>query len=236
MVQTLKLGSLYIDNKPITPETECQPGQTISFGDAVPDMAISWVPVNGMLIADRCLLTNINWDDLDVQGLVFGKEITVQGFRFKIRLLKVGSKEDVPNEWDDALDAIGEDDALWHWRGKYFWGQESASESSSRRVYRGYLSARNFYWNSSGFRGVILGFRPALEPLSTAPSALRHGQKALVIGCDGCVLGNLVDMTQYDLILRPKVGRVAGVPSFATNMQDGTLAVDRSRIISIATV
>ena len=236
MVQTLKLGSLYIDNKPITPETEYQPGQTISFGDAVPDMAISWVPVNGMLIADRCLLTNINWDDLDVQELVFGKEITVQGFRFKIRLLKVGSKEDVPNEWDAALDAVGEDDTLWHWDHKFFWGQEPVSGSVSHRAIRGYTSARHWGWSDSSSRHALLGFRPALEPLSTAPSALRHGQKALVIGCDGCVLGNLVDMTQYDLILRPKVGRVAGVPSFATNMQDGTLAVDCSRIISIATV
>ncbi len=54
-----------------------------------PSKEIGWVAVNGLLIADQCLLTNVSWDDLDVQGLVFGKEVTVQGLRFKIRLLKV---------------------------------------------------------------------------------------------------------------------------------------------------
>ena len=235
MVQTLKLGSLYIDNKPITPETEYQPGQTISFGDAVPDMAISWVPVNGMLIADRCLLTNINWDDLDVQGLVFGKEITVQGFRFKIRLLKVGSKEDVPNEWDAALDAVGEDDTLWHWDHKFFWGQEPVSGSVSHRAIRGYTSARHWGWSDSSSRHALLGFRPALEPLSTDPSALRHGQKALVIGTAGAAVGSLIDATAYDLVIQPNADGLIGEVSFAAKMQDGTLAVDRSGIISIAT-
>ena len=200
-----------------------------------PSKEIGWVAVNGLLIADQCLLTNVSWDDLDVQGLVFGKEVTVQGLRFKIRLLKVGSKEDVPNEWDDALDAIGEDDALWHWRGKYFWGQESASEFSSPRVSRGYNSARNWTYFSSGYRCASFGFRPALEPLSTDPSALRHGQKALVIGRDGAVVGSLIDVTAYDLVIQPNADGLIGEVSFAAKMQDGTLVVDRSGIISIAT-
>ena len=33
---------------------------------------------------------------------------------------------------------------------------------ASLRVYRGYFSARGFYWYSSGGRFVHLGFRPAL--------------------------------------------------------------------------
>ena len=234
MVQTLKLGSLYLDEKPVALGAEYQPGQTISFGEAAPDMAISWVPVNGQLIADRCILTNVSWDDLDGQGLVFGKEVKIQGFRFAARLLKVGDNEDGPNEWDAALDTVGEDDALWHWSGKYFWGQESA-EVASNRVTRGYTSARLFDWTSSGTRFVHLGFRPALVPLASAPSALRHDQEVIAIGRNGCVIGNLVGENQYDLILRPKACWVAGAPLFAANLQDGTLAVDRSGILSIAT-
>ena len=235
MADTLEFGSLYIDNKPITPETKYQPGQAISFGETLPDMAISWVPVNGMLIADRCLLTHISWDDLDVQGLVFGKEVKVQGFRFKIRLLKVGSEKGVPNEWDAALGTVGEDDALWHWRGKYFWGQEPVSESASYRAYRGYFSARFWHWHDSSNRTAHLGFRPALEPLPTDPSAFRHGQEALVIGRAGAVAGSLIDATAYDLVIQPNADGLIGEVSFAAKMQDGTLAVDRSGIISIAT-
>lgn len=200
-----------------------------------PSKEIGWVAVNGLLIADQCLLTNVSWDDLDVQGLVFGKEVTVQGLRFKIRLLKVGSKEDVPNEWDAALDAVGEDDTLWHWDHKFFWGQEPVSGSVSHRAIRGYTSARYWDCRSSGYRSARLGFRPALEPLPTDPSAIRHSQEALVIGRAGAVAGSLIDATAYDLVIQPNADGLIGEVSFAAKMQDGTLAVDRSGIISIAT-
>ena len=200
-----------------------------------PSKEIGWVAVNGLLIADQCLLTNVSWDDLDVQGLVFGKEVTVQGLRFKIRLLKVGSKEDVPNEWDAALDAVGEDDTLWHWDHKFFWGQEPVSGSVSHRAIRGCSSARIWNWYFSSNRGANLGFRPALEPLPTDPSAIRHSQEALVIGRAGAVAGSLIDATAYDLVIQPNADGLIGEVSFAAKMQDGTLAVDRSGIISIAT-
>ena len=200
-----------------------------------PSKEIGWVAVNGLLIADQCLLTNVSWDDLDVQGLVFGKEVTVQGLRFKIRLLKVGSKEDVPNEWDAALDAVGEDDTLWHWDHKFFWGQEPVSGSVSSRAIRGYYSARRWGYNDATLSSPLVGFRPALEPLPTDPSAIRHSQEALVIGRAGAVAGSLIDATAYDLVIQPNADGLIGEVSFAAKMQDGTLAVDRSGIISIAT-
>lgn len=200
-----------------------------------PSKEIGWVAVNGLLIADQCLLTNVSWDDLDVQGLVFGKEVTVQGLRFKIRLLKVGSKEDVPNEWDAALDAVGEDDTLWHWDHKFFWGQEPVSGSVSHRAVRGYRSARGWNLDNASYSSPNLGFRPALEPLPTDPSAIRHSQEALVIGRAGAVAGSLIDATAYDLVIQPNADGLIGEVSFAAKMQDGTLAVDRSGIISIAT-
>ena len=235
MVQTLKLGSLYLDGESIAPEAKYQPGQIVSFGEAAPNMAISWVPVNGMLIADRCLLTHISWDDLDAQSLVFGKEVTAQGFKFKIRLLKVGSEEDVPNEWGEALDTVGDNNTLWHWKDEFFWGQESVSEVALLRAYRGYDSARYLYWDRSSFRYANLGFRPALIPLFVDSSALSPGQEILVMGYgyDGCVVGELMDITKYDLILQPKPGGLVGETAFAAIMRDGTVAVDRDKILSI---
>lgn len=235
MANIIKLGSLFLDGRPVETGMQYVPSQTIEVGEMTPSKEIGWVAVNGLLIADQCLLTNVSWDDLDVQGLVFGKEVTVQGLRFKIRLLKVGSKEDVPNEWDAALDAVGEDDTLWHWDHKFFWGQEPVSGSVSHRAVRGCLSARNYSWNSSSTRRAIFGFRPALEPLPTDPSAIRHSQEALVIGRAGAVAGSLIDATAYDLVIQPNADGLIGEVSFAAKMQDGTLAVDRSGIISIAT-
>lgn len=235
MANIIKLGSLFLDGRPVETGMQYVPSQTIEVGEMTPSKEIGWVAVNGLLIADQCLLTNVSWDDLDVQGLVFGKEVTVQGLRFKIRLLKVGSKEDVPNEWDAALDAVGEDDTLWHWDHKFFWGQEPVSGSVSHRAIRGYTSARHWGWSDSSYRNAILGFRPALEPLPTDPSAIRHSQEALVIGRAGAVAGSLIDATAYDLVIQPNADGLIGEVSFAAKMQDGTLAVDRSGIISIAT-
>ena len=235
MANIIKLGSLFLDGRPVETGMQYVPSQTIEVGEMTPSKEIGWVAVNGLLIADQCLLTNVSWDDLDVQGLVFGKEVTVQGLRFKIRLLKVGSKEDVPNEWDAALDAVGEDDTLWHWDHKFFWGQEPVSGSVSHRAIRGYTSARHCGWNASSGRNAHSGFRPALEPLPTDPSAIRHSQEALVIGRAGAVAGSLIDATAYDLVIQPNADGLIGEVSFAAKMQDGTLAVDRSGIISIAT-
>lgn len=235
MANIIKLGSLFLDGRPVETWMQYVPSQTIEVGEMTPSKEIGWVAVNGLLIADQCLLTNVSWDDLDVQGLVFGKEVTVQGLRFKIRLLKVGSKEDVPNEWDAALDAVGEDDTLWHWDHKFFWGQEPVSGSVSHRAIRGYTSARHWGWSDSSSRHALLGFRPALEPLPTDPSAIRHSQEALVIGRAGAVAGSLIDATAYDLVIQPNADGLIGEVSFAAKMQDGTLAVDRSGIISIAT-
>lgn len=235
MANIIKLGSLFLDGRPVETGMQYVPSQTIEVGEMTPSKEIGWVAVNGLLIADQCLLTNVSWDDLDVQGLVFGKEVTVQGLRFKIRLLKVGSKEDVPNEWDAALDAVGEDDTLWHWDHKFFWGQEPVSGSVSHRAIRGYTSARHWGWSDSSSRHALLGFRPAVEPLPTDPSAIRHSQEALVIGRAGAVAGSLIDATAYDLVIQPNADGLIGEVSFAAKMQDGTLAVDRSGIISIAT-
>ena len=235
MANIIKLGSLFLDGRPVETGMQYVPSQTIEVGEMTPSKEIGWVAVNGLLIADQCLLTNVSWDDLDVQGLVFGKEVTVQGLRFKIRLLKVGSKEDVPNEWDAALDAVGEDDTLWHWDHKFFWGQEPVSGSVSHRAIRGYTSAPHWGWSDSSSRHARLGFRPALEPLPTDPSAIRHSQEALVIGRAGAVAGSLIDATAYDLVIQPNADGLIGEVSFAAKMQDGTLAVDRSGIISIAT-
>ena len=236
MVHTLKLGSLYLDDKPVTQEAEYCPGRAISFGEAAPDTAISWVPVNGLLIADRCLLTDISWDDLNVQNLVFGKEIKVQGFQFRSRLLKVGNAEGVPNEWDAALDVAGENDDLWHWEDMFFWGQDSTAVDASRRAGRGYHSARGWSWSRSSNRDARLGFRPALEPLSIDSSDLRPGQKILAIGRAGAVVGTLEDMTHYDLILRAEPGSPVEGASFAASLRNGTVAVDRSGVHSLLAV
>ena len=104
MANIIKLGSLYLDDCPADTEIVYNSGQAIRIGEAVPGKEISWVVVNNMLIADRCILTKISWDNLKANDLVFGKEVSIGGFRFTVRLLQVGAEKDEPNEWDAALD------------------------------------------------------------------------------------------------------------------------------------
>ena len=62
-----------------------------------------------LLICDRNLIRSISWDHLDGAGFIFGKEIELDGQRYKCRVLIGGSENRggndyaggrLPNEWD----------------------------------------------------------------------------------------------------------------------------------------
>lgn len=89
----------------------------------------------------------------------------MDGQRFCCRLLQVGEKEDVSNEWDRALDATSEDNTLFHWEDAYFWGADISAYDVSCHPTRGWNSARDWGHESATYRCDHLGFRPVLEPL-----------------------------------------------------------------------
>ena len=68
-------------------------------------------------------------------------------------------------------------------------GQDTSSAAESFRAYRGYNSARFWYYTSSSFRNVYLGFRPVLEVLN--PGTLgSDGLKVVTLDLGGGTLGN----------------------------------------------
>ena len=70
----------------------------------------------------------------------------------------------------------------------YSWGRDISSAAESFRAYRGYNSARFWYYTSSSFRNVYLGFRPVLEVLN--PGTLGpDGLKAVTLDLGGGKLG-----------------------------------------------
>ncbi|WP_289026754.1 hypothetical protein [uncultured Flavonifractor sp.] len=228
MATVTKLGMLCLDGTPTEPEVKYVPGTEISI---VSGNALRWVVVNGLLIADRSLLTSISWDDLDAQGLVFGEGTTIGRQDFRIRLLKAGDKDDACNEWDAALDVAGKEDGLWNWASGFFWGQEAVEDPSHRAV-RGRNSARHWTWFGSSTRGATLGFRPVLEPLPS--DGLRPGSRACAIGGQSILYGDIVDQTAYDVILRPTKKTAlaeADEGRLAIPLPNGDLAVDRSKAV-----
>ena len=77
----------------------------------------------------------------------------------------------------------------------YSWGQDTSSAAESFRAYRGYNSARFWYYTSSSFRNVYLGFRPVLEVPN--PGALGPGGlKAVTLDLGGGKLGGSTDTIQ----------------------------------------
>ena len=180
-----------------------------TFGDTPSADAnkLQWVKIKDgdktLLICDRVILVSVSWDDLNGQGYVTGKTITIDGTKYKCRLLTGGSNRrnndwyaggtPTNNEWDrfitreevitglpapvssdldtnlNTTDHNSTHNQLWHWVGVYSWCQETWAENASRRAYRGYSSARHWYYYSSGSRNVYVGFRPVLEVLNTDP-------------------------------------------------------------------
>ena len=180
-----------------------------TFGDTPSADAnkLQWVKIKDgdktLLICDRVILVSVSWDDLNGQGYVTGKTITIDGTKYKCRLLTGGSNRrnndwyaggtPTNNEWDrfitreevitglpapvssdldtnlNTTDHNSTHNQLWHWVGVYSWCQETWAENASVRAYRGYTSARGWYYDSSGTRNVSVGFRPVLEVLNTDP-------------------------------------------------------------------
>ena len=197
-------GSLYLNGRPSVLNAEYG-GGNISLGDTVPEEAIPFVKWKDLWVASEIICPNAGWNDLEKYNFITGWPIRIDGVLYLCRSLKVGEERDVPNEWDSILDELGEDDSLWHWSKQLFWGQEISKKRGSFRAVRGRHSAR--YWNdlSATTRHVTVGFRPVLEPLAPEPlisdALIRADLK--VYGPDTAIIGQLVEYTDYDLVMAP---------------------------------
>ena len=197
-------GSLYLNGQP-SELNAVYGGGDISLGDTVPGKAIHFVKWKDLWVASEIICPNASWNDLEKYNFITGWPIRIDGVLYLCRSLKVGEERDVPNEWDSILDELGEDDSLWHWSKQLFWGQEISKKRASLRAVRGWVPAR--FWGSSyaTYRSVNVGFRPVLEPLAPEPlisdALIRADLK--VYGPDTAIIGQLVEYTDYDLVMAP---------------------------------
>lgn len=226
---TVKLGGFYNNGailarptKPWRPDTDpysgCGVGNIPQMSGAMANYTIGdtptadanklqWVKIvdgdKTLLICDRVILVSVSWDDLNALGYVTGKTITIDGTKYKCRLLTGGSNyrgsdgysggTPTNNEWDrfvtreevitglpapvssdldttlNATDRSSAHNQFWNWMGVYSWCQETYTGNTSSRARRGRNSARNWGYDSSGYRNAYLGFRPVLEVLNTDP-------------------------------------------------------------------
>jgi len=234
-MEIIQLGSIYFGDRSFPIGSEYT-GGNFAIGNTVKGKEVSWVNVNGLLVADHVVCIDISWDNLNQQGLIFGKIVTIDGIPYFCRSLKVGSTEGIPNEWDNILDATGEDDSLWHWENVFFWGQETSKYGTSRPVNkacRSNLSARCWSYDLASGRDPALGFRPALEPL--VPDSLISdsliGTTVNTHGCSGTISGVLTGFTDFDLFLSPTPDSTPEPKlPWCCQEKDGTIIIDRSAV------
>ena len=152
---------------------------------------------HSLFVADYAVTHTISWGGLNDEGLIFGKNYASGGVDYTLRAPSVGSistgsgdsQRGVPqsNEWDTMLNKNS--GYIQNWNKMYSWGQDTSSAAESFRAYRGYTSARFWYYTSSSFRNVYLGFRPVLEVLN--PGTLgSDGLKVVTLDLGGGKLGN----------------------------------------------
>ena len=158
---------------------------------------------HSLFVADYAVTHTVSWGGLNDEGLIFGKNYASGGVDYTLRAPSVGSnstgsgesQHDTPsnNEWDRILDKNS--GYIQNWNKMYSWGQDTSSAAESFRAYRGYNSARFWYYTSSSFRNVYLGFRPVLEVLN--PDTLgSDGMKVVTLDLNGGKLGGSSDAIQ----------------------------------------
>lgn len=236
MSNIINFGSLYLGKLPVPIGTQYTPQSAISIGNTAAGKEISWVVVNGMLIADRCILYNVSWTDLDENGLALGTPVFIDGVWYQARLLRMSYDEEPPNEWDDALDVVGEDDQIWHWKNNFFWGQEIGHSMDDECVFRGFYTARAWNYYEGFARSDNTGFRPVLVPANTDMEKIKEGAELVAWGGQSMVRGRLVQMSDYDLILSDWSGMSAEAVRenyFATALPNQMLVIDRSCLFGV---
>lgn len=217
--ELIKMGSLYYGGKPVGPEESYDHDLFLTrrnfyLGDSNGGNPLTWAQADNMLVSTQILFRNISWNDLNSIGYIFGRPVIIDGKPYLCRSLKVGPENGGPSEWDHILDLLGDSEGFWHTKALYFWGQDKAN-SATRRVIRGYMSARNSGSATAELPNFFVGFRPVLTPL---PPSIRNvesycGKDIVVYGQEMDVYGTLKEVTDYDLVI--EVGpddRVLGTP------------------------
>ena len=202
-MQTKKLGSMYFDDVAVRP-VQVRETQPFAIGDTVPGKELGWIQDGSILVADRTICLGVTWDDLNERGLIFGVPVSIDGKRYLCRCFKVGSKVDAPNEWNDLLRKFGHSNAIWHWKGHFFWGQESPEGHHGLRVCRGGNDPFGWTFGGEAAESGNCGWRPVLEPLAGIPEDLDTlvSKEIRVYGPDkGPFVGRLKSIDDYDLAL-----------------------------------
>lgn len=146
-------------------------GTNFEIGDTVAGKEITWLKLGDIWVCDRNILQGISWEALNEKGLVFGKEVEIDGEKCKMRLLTGSDGNDYgegsDNEWDRLMGEYNEDNEILHFDDMYTWCQETYYNNASYRSMRGCDTARFCNYSTSSHASTYIGWRPVIEKLKT---------------------------------------------------------------------
>ena len=152
---------------------------------------------HSLFVADYAVTHTVSWNDLNTEGLIFGKNYAAGGVGYTLRAPSAGNHVEgtspnryiapINNEWDTILQKSS--GYIDNWRGVYSVCQDLFVSGSSA-VYRGYNSIRHWvFTNRISNPNRTEGFRPVLEVLN--PDTLgADGLKVVTLDLGGGKLGN----------------------------------------------
>lgn len=248
MIIKRKFGTVYLDGEPVAPGSEYPGGEKkIEIRDSVPGKEITWVLANGVLIADRNILTRISWDALNANDMAFGHEINLIGEIWFVRIPKDGSVKNNFGEWGKVLDAVSEDENVLHLHKgldiELSWGEKPVGSAQAicwsalkppgtkKRIIVPYRQG-----NPTNYSRSNIGWRPILQFCQNyLKCGHMVGDDLLVSAKDGnMITGTLLEATEYDLVFgNASLISPNGIVSGASCEADGIAAIMRSCIEQI---
>ena len=237
----IQFGTIRVDNDIMPPGELRRKDGVISLGDSglLCENNLRWIYYDGKLISDRSAIFGINYDELEVDGLCYGKAVVIDSMPFTVRLMDGDLGKTPPSEVDQFLDEYGhrmreaaQTDPYWCL---------STEAKPPMRLFRGgsYLRGGRYdgYCRGDDVLGA-LGYRPILIPEAFNPQKvhLLQGKHVYLYGSKGFVDGTLSDITDYDLILEvprcpPSMApNLIGCTGFARVVGLCRIAVDRNQV------
>ena len=236
-MEIVKFGNVYLNDDPLMGEIPYTPNSDIRIGNtAYSADLIEWVKVHESLyVASRYLLTCVSWSKLCEQGFVYGREMSIDGRKYNVRMLQVGDAKETAaaSEWDAIINTAGHSAARLFPANRPFHGMDRPQGKALWAVVRKGRQGR--VWDcSSDTDDTGIVWRPVLEPVDMRlnPSP-EHVGLPLAVRCPmKFIRGRLMEVTNYDLILDCSNGAIVDLNEerkVFRRLGNGLIAVDRSQ-------
>ena len=173
--QVCVVGTLFMNGEPVRIPVCSKfaasyvPGAALELRPALEDenFQVRAIRAGGVLIADRVLLKNISWNDIQ-------EALATPVRRVEIKSVRLPSSE----EWDRMIDAALGVNSVVHWKGTFSWCLDECADNHDRRVTRGCYAGRYADAYKSESRMVSVGFRPVFDIEN--PKSIPEGEMVTV--------------------------------------------------------